>query len=43
MKYFITVMLNGLICCSLLSSCNTVKGVGKDVSKGGQAIEKAAS
>ncbi|WP_082151169.1 entericidin A/B family lipoprotein [Chromobacterium sp. LK1] len=25
-----------------LSACNTVKGVGQDVSKGGQAIENAA-
>ena len=23
--------------------CNTVKGVGKDIEKGGQAIERAAS
>ncbi len=26
----------------LLSGCNTVHGVGKDVSRGGQAIERAA-
>ncbi|HRF04825.1 entericidin A/B family lipoprotein [Accumulibacter sp.] len=25
-----------------LSACNTMQGVGKDISKGGQAIEKAA-
>jgi entericidin B len=25
-----------------LSACNTVQGVGKDISKGGQAIENAA-
>lgn len=25
-----------------LSACNTVQGVGKDISKGGEAIEKAA-
>ncbi|NHR06444.1 entericidin A/B family lipoprotein [Chromobacterium haemolyticum] len=25
-----------------LSACNTVKGVGQDVSKGGQVIENAA-
>ena len=25
-----------------LSACNTVEGVGKDVKKGGEAIEKAA-
>jgi len=26
----------------LLSACNTIHGVGKDIEKGGQAIEKAA-
>ena len=25
-----------------LSACNTVHGLGKDIEKGGQAIEKAA-
>jgi entericidin B len=25
-----------------LSACNTMQGVGKDIEKGGQAIEKAA-
>ncbi len=25
-----------------LSACNTVQGVGKDIKKGGEAIEKAA-
>ena len=26
----------------LMSACNTVQGVGKDIEKGGQAIERAA-
>ncbi|MBI2312550.1 MAG: entericidin A/B family lipoprotein [Betaproteobacteria bacterium] len=26
----------------LLSACNTMQGVGKDLKKGGEAIEKAA-
>jgi len=26
----------------LLAACNTVQGVGKDIKKGGEAIEKAA-
>ncbi|MBK7765186.1 MAG: entericidin A/B family lipoprotein [Sulfuritalea sp.] len=26
----------------LLSACNTVQGIGKDVKKGGEAIEKSA-
>lgn len=27
----------------LLSACNTVQGLGKDIEKGGQAIERAAT
>ena len=27
---------------ALLSACNTVQGLGKDVKKGGEVIEKAA-
>lgn len=31
------------LCATLmLSGCNTVQGFGKDIEKGGQAIEKAA-
>lgn len=26
----------------LISACNTVQGIGKDVKKGGEVIEKAA-
>ena len=26
----------------VLSACNTVQGIGKDVKKGGEAIEKSA-
>ena len=26
-----------------LSACNTVQGVGRDIERGGQAIERAAS
>lgn len=26
----------------LLSACNTVEGIGKDIKKGGEALEKAA-
>ena len=28
--------------CALLAGCNTIEGVGKDIKKGGEAIEKAA-
>jgi len=27
---------------STLSACNTIKGVGKDIQRGGEALEKAA-
>ena len=40
MKYF-TLLL--LISVFMLSGCETVKGVGKDLEKAGQSIEKAAS
>ena len=26
----------------VLAACNTVRGIGKDIEKGGEAIEKAA-
>ena len=29
--------------CSLLAACNTIGGVGKDIKKGGEVIEKAAT
>jgi len=35
-------LLGLLVCIALLAACNTVEGVGKDVKKAGQAIEKAA-
>ena len=28
--------------CALLAACNTINGVGKDIKKGGEVIEKAA-
>ena len=28
--------------CVLLAACNTIEGVGKDIKKGGEVIEKAA-
>lgn len=32
-----------MICLLLaLAGCNTVKGIGKDIEKGGEAIQKAA-
>ncbi len=35
-------LLGLLVCVAVLAACNTVEGVGKDVKKAGQAIEKAA-
>lgn len=31
-----------LLAMSLLSACNTVQGLGKDLEKGGEAIQKVA-
>lgn len=36
------ILLGVIVCVAMLSACNTVEGVGKDVKKAGQAIEKAA-
>ena len=30
------------LCVVVLAGCNTVEGMGKDIKKGGEAIEKAA-
>ena len=35
-------LLIALFCTLLLAGCNTVEGLGKDIKKGGEAIEKAA-
>lgn len=44
MKKLFTAVVVGLICVSmgLISGCGTIHGFGKDVSKGGQEIQKAA-
>ncbi|MDD5248597.1 MAG: entericidin A/B family lipoprotein [Rhodocyclaceae bacterium] len=39
MKALILVVAAGWV----LAGCNTVHGIGKDLEKGGQAIEKAAT
>lgn len=45
MKKIITMVAVGCICMSMgfISGCSTVQGFGKDVSKGGHEIQKAAS
>ncbi|PTQ84069.1 Predicted small secreted protein [Nitrosomonas ureae] len=37
------ILMITLITITLLSACNTLSGIGKDVKKGGQAIEKSAN
>jgi len=36
------IILSIIAAALLLAGCNTMEGVGKDVKKGGEAIEKAA-
>ncbi|MDK2125729.1 entericidin A/B family lipoprotein [Parachitinimonas caeni] len=31
------------LCAVSLAGCNTISGIGKDIKRGGQAIERAAS
>jgi predicted small secreted protein len=38
MKKLIAVLIAGLF----LAGCNTIEGVGKDIKKGGEVIEKTA-
>ncbi|WP_291994488.1 entericidin A/B family lipoprotein [Candidatus Accumulibacter sp. ACC003] len=38
----LTMIFVVLVVSTSLAACNTMQGVGKDVAKGGQAIEKAA-
>lgn len=33
----------GVVVLGVLTGCNTIKGFGEDIQKGGQAIEKAAT
>ena len=38
----IAFILFAIATATSLSACNTVQGVGRDIERGGQAIEKAA-
>lgn len=38
----LAIVLFAIVSAMSLSACNTVQGVGKDIEKGGQAIERAA-
>lgn len=35
-------LVMALACLALLSGCNTVQGLGKDIQKGGQVLQDAA-
>lgn len=37
------VLLLALASLTSLTACNTVKGIGKDIEKGGEAIQKSAN
>lgn len=37
-----TAFITLLTLAFMLGACNTIKGVGKDIKRGGEAIEKAA-
>lgn len=39
-KKILTVLL--LAACLIMSGCNTMKGLGKDIKKAGEKLEKAA-
>jgi len=41
MKLFITFLVFGFVL-STLNACSTIEGVGKDIKKAGQAVEKEA-
>jgi entericidin B len=41
MKKIITI-LSLTVACATLTACNTVSGVGKDVERGGEHVQKAA-
>lgn len=41
MKYFNLVILT--VSLTLLSACNTMEGLGKDIKQGGSSLENAAS
>ena len=40
MKRVLTVLL--LVTCLMLTGCNTMKGLGKDIKKAGEKLEDAA-
>lgn len=43
MKRGLLLILAGLMTLSLLTGCNTVRGVGQDIEEGGEAIQKSST
>lgn len=43
MKQGLLLMLAGLMMLSLVAGCNTVRGVGQDIERGGEAIQKSST
>ena len=41
MKHIVTALI-ALLALGLLSGCNTVAGMGKDIEKGGEVLQKAS-
>ncbi len=42
MRKLVMAILMGFTSAVVFSGCNTIEGIGKDVKKGGEVIEKAA-
>ncbi|WP_111414950.1 entericidin A/B family lipoprotein [Billgrantia lactosivorans] len=43
MKQALAVLLAALLAMSLLSGCNTMRGMGEDIEEGGEAIQRQSS
>ncbi|KJZ17495.1 MULTISPECIES: entericidin A/B family lipoprotein [Halomonas] len=43
MKRMLSLILVSVFTLALLNGCNTVRGVGEDIEKGGEAIQKSSS
>ncbi|MCE8018360.1 entericidin A/B family lipoprotein [Halomonas sp. MCCC 1A17488] len=43
MKRTVAVLLAALLGLSLLSGCNTMRGMGEDIEQGGEAIQRQSS
>lgn len=42
MKRTVSILLLSLFSLSLLSGCNTIRGAGEDIERGGEAIQRSA-